>query len=238
MLWYFALGSGLLIALFLAGRWFVQADPKLLVRVVKWLAFGAVAGAILFLALTGRLAWAFATLPVLFAWFIRLRYLYSLGKAFSRMMGGLGTGGPKTSGVDTRFLSMTLDHETGAMTGSVREGEFAGRRLETLGLEELLRLLGECGADPQSVQVLEAYMDRQHPDWRAAGGGANGSAFSGTMTAEEAYRILGLELGASDEAVKEAHRRLISGLHPDHGGSSFLAAKVNQAKDFLLKGKK
>lgn len=238
MLWYYVLGSGLLVALFLAGRWFAQADPRLLVKAVKWLAFAAVAGLILFLALTGRLAWAFATLPVLLAWFLRLRSVYHLGKAFNRMMGGLGTSGPKTSRVETRFVAMTLDHDTGAMAGEVREGEFAGRRLDSLALSDLPRLLEECRVDPQSAQVLEAYLDRRHPDWRTSGGEGAASAFSDAMTAEEACRILGLEPGAPDEAVKEAHRRLISGLHPDHGGSSFLAAKVNQAKDVLLKGKK
>ena len=239
MLWSFLLGIALVVALLLIVRWYVQADPKALVRLIKWLAFGIVVGTILALLLTGRLAWAFAALPILSAWFLRLRSLYRLGKVFQRMTGFGASAGPQTSEVETPFLHMTLDHGSGTMAGTVRAGEFAGHPLDDLDLAELLRLHAECRADPQSLQVLEAYLDRMRPDWRQKPEGEEGPAtFSDAMTPEEAYRVLGLEPGASDEAVKEAHRRLIAGLHPDHGGSSFLAAKVNQAKDLLLKGKR
>ncbi|HJO86863.1 MAG TPA: hypothetical protein QF359_07875 [Rhodospirillales bacterium] len=45
---------------------------------------------------------------------------------------------------------------------------------------------------------------------------------------------MGLEPGASEDKIKEAHHRLLSKIHPDHGGSTFLATQINQAKDFLL----
>jgi hypothetical protein len=53
---------------------------------------------------------------------------------------------------------------------------------------------------------------------------------------EEAYEILGLQPGATKEQIKAAHRRLMQRVHPDHGGSDYLAVRVNQAKDLLLGG--
>ncbi len=116
-----------------------------------------------------------------------------------------------------------------------------------MSLDELVDLLQTCWVEDQpSAQVLEAYLEREHPDWRArvqeeAPGNAGGDGSrgprrgNGAMTREEALKILGLEPGASKQEIKAAHHRLISGLHPDHGGSTYLAAQINRAKDILLK---
>jgi DnaJ-domain-containing protein 1 len=147
--------------------------------------------------------------------------------------------------VATAFLRMTLDHDTGRMEGTILRGRFAGMRLEELGPADLLALLRECRAeDEEGARLLEAYLDRVHPEWRdelageRPGGGGSGSGARSTsgddMSVEEAYAILGLSAGADAEAIKEAHRRLMVKLHPDHGGSDYLATKINRARDVLL----
>lgn len=243
MLPYFVLGIALLAGLLLAGRWFTTADPKTLVKVLKWLLLGVIGLGALFFILTGRLAWALFALPALLPWFMRARSAHRMYKTFSRMAagggGGAGAGTGKTSDVETRFLRMALDHDSGQMTGEVLEGDYAGRTLDGMSMDEVVDLLRVCWVEDQpSAQVLEAYLNRVHPDWRqktqegAAPGG--GGSRGGAMSRAEALDVLGLDDGASELDIKDAHHRLIDGLHPDHGGSTYLAAKINQAKDALL----
>jgi hypothetical protein len=152
----------------------------------------------------------------------------------------------QTSRVRTAFLEMALDHDTGAMSGHVLAGVYAGRDLASLALRDLLVLWRECRAgDPQSRQLLEAYLDRTEPEWREAvrdNGGASGRSSGAArretapMTREEAYDVLGLKPGAAPEDVRSAHRALMKRLHPDQGGSNYLAAKINEAKAVLLSG--
>ncbi|MCP5159795.1 MAG: molecular chaperone DnaJ [Gammaproteobacteria bacterium] len=144
------------------------------------------------------------------------------------------------SAVTTRFLHMVLHHADGAMIGQVREGGFAGRALHDLTLVEWLVLWQECQVDPQSVAVLEAYLDHYAgPDWRERlhASSEHPAPFpSGGMTRSEAYQILGLSPGVGREDVQAAYRRLIQRVHPDQGGSAYLAAQLNRARDLLLAG--
>ena len=243
MLSYFIIGVALLAGLLLAGHLFATADPKRLAKVLKWVLIGLIVTAILFFVLSGRLTWALLALPALLPWLMRARAAARMARNFQRMAGAARGTGPsgQASNVETRFLRMTLNHDSGAMDGEVVEGAFAGRRLGDLDLEELLALLQACAeADPQSEQVLEAYMDRTQPDWRehlAAGSrtsGGGSSTWGGAMTRDEAVQVLGLESVASEEEIKAAYHRLMAGLHPDHGGSDYLATKLNQARDILL----
>ncbi len=152
-------------------------------------------------------------------------------------------GSSKQSTVTTRFLIMMLDHATGAMHGQVQDGRFAGRALQELRLQELLTLWRECQADPQSAAVLEAYLDRQaEPDWRerlrdagSAADSADSATTASVMSCAEAYQILGLSPGAAPAEIQAAYRRLIQRLHPDHGGSAYLATQLNRARDLLLR---
>jgi DnaJ domain len=145
----------------------------------------------------------------------------------------------KRSTVRTAALEMELDHDSGALEGAVLAGRHEGRTLGTMSERELLELSDELVADAESRQLIEAYLDSRFPAWRKDAKPDNGhrervAPSTGAMTKEEAYKILGLETGATPAEIRKAHRRLMQRLHPDLGGSSFLAARINEAKDVLL----
>jgi len=232
----FAILGGLLMLLYL----FVNADPARLARNLKWTGITIAGVAIVLLILlppARELAALLLPLAMATPLLARLRNILDRYRT---------PAGGQTSTVATAFLRMTLDHDTGRMEGTILRGRFAGMRLDELGPADLLALLRECRAeDEEGARLLEAYLDRVRPDWRdelgGAGSGAAGARGTGgarpgggDMTIEEAYAILGLSPGADAEAIKEAHRRLMVKLHPDHGGSGYLATKINRARDVLL----
>ena len=145
----------------------------------------------------------------------------------------------QASRVRAAFVEMELDHDSGAMRGRILAGRHEGVALDALDVPTLLGLLPEI--DEESRALLVAYLDRREPSWRehaqgdAAAGPGRASRSSGKMTEEEAYQILGLQPGASAEDISRAHRTLMKKLHPDQGGSTYLAARVNEAKDVLLR---
>ena len=144
------------------------------------------------------------------------------------------------SQVRSTFLEMELDHDSGEMSGRVRGGTYAGRTLDSLDIPDLQTLSREIAIDAESLALLEAYLDRRIPGWREdvegdGAAGPGGAADSRAMTDEEAYEILGLAPGASEMEIRRAHRLLMKGVHPDQGGSTFLASKINEAKDRLLR---
>ena len=172
-----------------------------------------------------------------------------LGVAGLALLGWLPTGAAafgqrtrKTAGQGSRvrsaFLEMELDHDTGALRGRILAGRHDGVTLDALDVPTLIGLLGEI--DEESRALLAAYLDRREPTWRehAEGNATAGQGTftrSGPMTQEEAYQILGLQPGASAADVGRAHRSLMKKLHPDQGGSTYLAARVNEAKEVLLR---
>jgi hypothetical protein len=218
--------GGLLLLVYL----FVNANPAKLAHTLKWTALGAAGILFLILLLSERFAFLWTPLILAFPYF--RGYLRSL---FTRHQ---ASGANPTSEIVTPYLRVSLDHETGTMTGAVLAGALVGMRLEELTLANLLNLLRECrAADQEGARLLEAYLDRLHPTWRdhfaanQAGSTRHGSA---DMSVEEAYEILGLPSDADEAAIKAAHHRLMMQVHPDHGGSDYLATKINRARDVLL----
>ncbi len=236
---YLLLGLALLIGLVLVGHGVSSVDPRALARTLKW-SGAALSGALVgYLLVTRQIEWAVSAAAVALPLILRWGRLSRPGR-----FGRAGGGSRRSSNVETRFLRMSLDHATGTLDGMVVDGAFAGRKLSELTETDLFALLRECRVgDDQSASVLEAYLDRTRgPDWRAsqpgdgdAGRGRGGAGAHGAgMTREEAYRVLGLDPGASEEEIKAAHHRLMRHCHPDMGGSDYLAARLNEAKDVLL----
>ena len=131
---------------------------------------------------------------------------------------------------------MTLDHDTGDMDGEIREGPLKGRLLSSLNREDLGPLWSLCQVDADSQRVLSAWVERTHPEWIGdhTAESDTPATGSGQLSEQEALEILGLPEGATKQDIVSAHRRLMQKLHPDHGGSTWMAAKLNEAKDFLL----
>ncbi len=213
-------------------RWLANADPKLLARHVRRTA--VILGILIALALyiSGRLGLVLMLTAMVTVAILNWRALYG------RLRAAAGPSPGQVSSISTDFLDMRLDHDSGEMTGVVKRGVHEGRDLAGLSLEELMVLRGECtGQDPKSAAILEAYLDRRFgAGWRRDDDTAEAPAAGsgGPMSQDEAYRILGLEPGASTEEIKEAHRRMMKSFHPDHGGSDYIAAKLNEAKAILL----
>ncbi|HEY7297178.1 MAG TPA: DnaJ domain-containing protein [Xanthobacteraceae bacterium] len=219
--------------LLMAMNTFTNADPRKLVPVVKMVGGVGALGGAAFLAARGELGIA---LPLGAAGLSLLGWLpFGSAGIFQRTRKSPG----QVSRVRSAFLEMELDHDTGAMRGRVLAGQHQGVTLDALDIASLIDLIGQI--DEESRILLMAYLDRRAPRWRddmqqdSASRHDSSSRFGGKMTDEEAYQILGLHPGATAEEIVRAHRTLIKKLHPDQGGSTYLAARVNEAKDVLLR---
>ncbi|MCL4765873.1 MAG: DnaJ domain-containing protein [Hyphomicrobiaceae bacterium] len=227
---YFLLGLAALLLALLALRGFTRVNVSALARQVRIVTGVAALASAAALMLRGLMSWAIPA-AMLGVWM-----LWGGGGA---PLGGLGSRSPgQTSRILTDHLEMELDHGTGDMRGRVLKGEFAGREIESMSPAEMAMLWRDCRfADVQSAHIIEAYLDRAHPSWRedmARAGAEPGPAPGAAMSREEAYEVLGLRPGAGEEEIRRAHRELMLKLHPDRGGSGYLAAKINLAKDVLL----
>ncbi len=240
---YFLLGLFSLGALLLLAHWYSRASTHDLAQGARtFLAVfsGLASTGLLF---TGRFGLAFITIV---ATIMAIRAIRRGARGADPLDGGRGPGAEPVE-VETSLLRMRLDRESGDVNGAVKTGRFAGRELGSLERHDLLDLLAEAQrVDSQSSSLLEAYLDRRFPDWREPAeddarsgadwrGGQHQAKTAGDgMDEAEALQILGLEPGAPPEEIRRAHRRLMAKLHPDTGGSNFLAMQINQAKDLLL----
>jgi DnaJ-domain-containing protein 1 len=226
------LGILVLVLALWAMHAYSKADPRQLARLVRWGGGSLALAGATFLAARGQIGLAIPLGAVglgLLGW-IQL-WPAGFGARTQKSRG-------QVSRVRSAFVEMELDHDSGAMRGRMLAGRFSGVTLDALDVPTLIGMLADV--DEESRALLAAYLDRRAPTWRenADGGAAAGQGFSprtGKMTEEEAYQILGVELGASAEDIGRAHRSLMKKLHPDQGGSTYLAARVNEAKDVLLR---
>ena len=191
------------------------------------------------LAASGRMHWiaavGTAVLPFLRRGFSLLRYLPYLARLMSMWPtahANSNSPGSQQTETSTRELRMRLDHESGDIYGEVLVGRYEGRALSDLSpieIKELYLALKET----ESRRLLEAYADRYHPkilDPKAE----DSNAVSPEMARGRALKVLGLSTGATKDEIVVAHRRLIQRMHPDRGGSNFLAAELNAAKKCLM----
>jgi DnaJ-domain-containing protein 1 len=211
---------------------FANTDPRKLAPAVKYAGgIGALGGAA-FLAARGQFGLA---VPLGFAGLGLLGWIpWSVAGFGARTQKSAG----QASRVRSAFVEMELDHDTGAMRGRILIGRYEGANLDALDMSTLTGFLTEI--DAESRALLMAYLDRRSPRWREnakgdAAAGEGRTSPTGKMTEEEAYQILGLQPGAAAEDISRAHRALMKKLHPDQGGSTYLAARVNEAKEVLLR---
>jgi hypothetical protein len=225
------IGIAALILFLWGSKFLARTSARQLAELARKAGGLAALGVAAFLVATGRFAMA---LPLGVAGLTLLGWWPGMPASF-------GQRASKTPGqvsrVRTAFVEMELAHDSGAMAGRILAGPYEGTTLDALNIPTLVRLLGAI--DEESRALLAAYLDRRDARWREhADDGATAGRVapnSGPMTQEEAYQVLGLQPGASADEVGRAHRTLMKKLHPDQGGSTYLAARVNQAKDVLLR---
>jgi len=202
------------------------------------IAIGAAVVVVVILTMMGKMHWVGAALTGLLVIMRQslplLLRLFPVLNQWWQQRAQAGSG--KHSTVTTRILSMDLDHASGTLSGEVLQGPFAQWRLDDMDRGQLEELRQYClNEDPESVQLLDSYLEQRFSDTETAGHNSSaGAVNSGPMNRREAMQILGVGDNASRDDIVAAHRKLMQKLHPDRGGSDYLAAKINEAKDFLL----
>tara|TARA_B100000073_G_scaffold319770_1_gene298945 strand:- start:104 stop:856 length:753 start_codon:yes stop_codon:yes gene_type:complete len=245
----FILGILFLIGLLFLIRWYISADARSVKRKLTYLLLLILLAFFIFLAVTGRLAAAFGVFMAIITFGRRVFGLISIlnwFKNFFRVAPAddnnvAGNYKKKKSNVHTKFLRMTLDHDSGELDGLIIFGKLKGKLLSNLNLDDLIDFRQDILNDNDSLHLLNSYLDRKYQGWRSKYKSDDKEDKTDTtyrnsvMTTQEAIQILGVDINANNDEIKEAYKQLISKFHPDKGGSSYLATKINQAKEILLK---
>lgn len=206
------------------------------------LLLGVTAVAAILLTLAGKMHWLGAALTGILvvlrqAFPVLIRAFPLLQQWLQRSQGGNTSG--QQSEVSSDILCMHLDHSSGELSGQVLKGPFKDWYLKEMNHQQLAALLQFCREqDEDSVQLLSSYLDQRFPEGFQSHQDADDSPEHSThdgLTRSEALAVLGLSEEATEDEIIAAHRSLIQKLHPDRGGNDYLAAKINEAKDFLLK---
>lgn len=193
-------------------------------------AFWVVLAASLILVVSGRMHWVGAGLAALIPLGKTLLAFGFRALPILRLLGRFKT---TPSQFKTKSLKVTINFSNSQMDGEVLIGELAGKNLSDLTDDELENLAAQLkDIDRESYALLYAYRMRRGNPGQQSEGGFSTESFTG-LSESEAYEILGLDPTASKEDVIKAHKRLVQRLHPDRGGSDYLAAKINAAKDRL-----
>ena len=195
------------------------------------------------LAVTGRAHILFALIGAAMTQIMRIapllvRFFPAIQQMLNNKRVFTASGGQQST-IRTTLLSVTLDHDTGEVNGEVTGGPYRGQSLADLDIEQLRALYQQCcQQDPEGSRLLHAYVSRTYPDEQFASaqgpGGEQQAANSAVPELAEAREILGVDKDADRKAIVDAHRRLMAKMHPDKGGSTYLAAKINAAKEALL----
>jgi hypothetical protein len=228
-------GTVAVIVLYLLLQMFRAANPAVLARALKTVGGWVLLAIAAFVGLRGEL---FVAIPLGIFGAGLLGYSPKSLEKFRSYFSNTGASPGRTSQVRSELLEMVLDHRTGRLAGRFVAGPHAGHSLDEFDLPQLAAMIPNL--DAESVALFESYLDRRFPAWREnaqrnSAGGQRRAAASSKMSDEEAYQILGLQPGASRDDIGRAHRALMKKLHPDQGGSTYLAARVNEAKDTLLR---
>ena len=226
---FFGITALVLVLLF----FFLNSSPARIRRIFTWALGFILLGIVVFFLYRTNGSFLWTLLFVLLPLFMRIKGILSQIRNFTKTARGPSEG--QSSSVQTEFLEMTLEHDSGKMTGIIKKGRFSGNRLEKLNLDELVQLLEEARDDPKTTQLLENFLEINHgTEWKTRESSSNNTGNSLDMDIDQALEILGLAPNPTKSQIIDAHRKLILANHPDRGGSTFLASQINKAKEVLL----